>query len=98
MASPNSKTYNCLSIVTISGHIKSAQAFTNEKIPKAARDGLERGITTLRKTPSSEQPSIRAESSISSGMLSIFCFKKKIPKLLIIPGKMILEMNQGCQD
>ena len=70
----------------ISGQKKSSHAPWKVKIALAARAGVHSGSTTLQKIRNSLAPSIRAASSSSSGMDSMYWRSRKMPKALTTPG------------
>ena len=80
----------------ISGQKKSSQAPWKVKIALAASAGLHSGSTTLQKIRNSLAPSMRAASSRSSGIDSMYWRSRKIPNALTMPG-MIRPQYESSQ-
>ena len=85
-ANPKGKVLIDILFMTMTGQKKESQLLINKNNPKVAKAGFDKGIIIRRYMPNSEQPSIRAASIISVGMVFINCLIRYIPKALFKAG------------
>src|SRR5919198_106552 len=79
VARPSCTVLSAGVLITMSGHRKSFHVHRNVTIASVASAGIERGTTIRTRTPSREQPSIRAASSSSIGRGRKNCRRREVP-------------------
>ena len=84
IASPTVSGRVFTEFVITRGHKKLFQWQLTDTKPQAKYVGLAKGTQTRNKTPNILQPSTRAASSNSLGMVLNVCLKRKIPNALAI--------------